>query len=290
MCVQQMRIATRRRPRHTLTLVWVAGRAVCLSPPDTTQGTVTKEGQGRATWHARTPSTLPMAGQRPKRWKREAAFVRSFVHDTRCARNMRAVAATRGWVGQQEGSSWQVKQQQKSVRKSPSPRSTYNGGGDGEATGMRRHSKSWRIRVPTHTKGECDKRTSSDGCQTLSRRLWTPECLAGQRPTLLQCCGRQPLPQRLLSHTASRRRWPFVAMTRQRTAAAHSTVASSFRITDMMCVWTCNGGERSGRNGRNGGSRGGSRVDGRGGEKANGGRLHWAGLVWLDDRRRRRER
>ena len=131
-CVQQMRIATRRRPRHTLTLVWVAGRAVCLSPPDTTQGTVTKEGQGRATWHARTPSTLPMAGQRPKRWKREAAFVRSFVHDTRCARNMRAVAATRGWVGQQEGSSWQVKQQQKSVRKSPSPRSTYNGGGDGD--------------------------------------------------------------------------------------------------------------------------------------------------------------
>jgi hypothetical protein len=149
--------------------------------------------------------------------------VRSFVHDTRCARNMRAVAATRGWVGQQEGSSWQVKQQQKSVRKSPSPRSTYNGGGDGEATGMRRHSKSWRIRVPTHTKGECDKRTSSDGCQTLNRSLWTPECLAGQRPTLLQCCGRQPLPQRLLSHTASRRRWPFVALTRQRTAAAYSS-------------------------------------------------------------------
>jgi hypothetical protein len=27
-----------------------------------------------------------------------------------------------------------------------------------------------------------------------------------------------------------------------------------------------------------------------GGEKANGGRLHWTGLVWLDDRRRRRER
>ena len=109
-CVQQMRIATRRRPRHTLTLVWVAGRAVCLSPPDTTQGTVTKEGQGRATWHARTPSTLPMAGQRPKRWKREAAFVRSFVHDTRCARNMRAVAVTRGWVGQQgtQNNRWKV--------------------------------------------------------------------------------------------------------------------------------------------------------------------------------------
>jgi hypothetical protein len=52
----------------------------------------------------------------------------------------------------------------------------------------------------------------------------------------------------------------------------------------MMCVWTCNGGgggerTRSGRNGRNSGSRGGSRADGMGGEKANGGRLHWAGLV-----------
>jgi hypothetical protein len=48
-------------------------------------------------------------------------------------------------------------------------------------------ASSWRIRVPTHTKGECDKRTSSNnGCQTLTRCLWTPECLAGRRH-LLYC-------------------------------------------------------------------------------------------------------
>jgi hypothetical protein len=55
-CERRVRAANEnsnpQRPRHTLGLVWVAGRAVCLSPPDTTQGTVTKEGQGRATWHA----------------------------------------------------------------------------------------------------------------------------------------------------------------------------------------------------------------------------------------------
>jgi hypothetical protein len=122
---------------------------------------------------------------------------------------------------------------------------------------MRRHSKSWRIRVPTHTEGECDKRTSSDGCQTLTNPPVDARVFGRPPTTLLQCCGRQPLLQRVTarSHTASTRRWPFVALTRQRTTA----YSSSFRITDMMCVWTCNGGEgrmRSGRNGRNGGSRG----------------------------------
>lgn len=121
-------------------------------------------------------------------------------------------------------------------------------------TRCQRQQQSWRIIVGTHAESEiCDKRTkwvpnpklpvdarvfgkpvddfTALCCAVLCALVWTTNPCRNNYPTLTppRGCGW---------------RLAVFALTRQRTAAYSSE--GSFRITDMMCVWTCNGERRMG--------------------------------------------